>query len=65
MVFQRPVMLRRSVRANLAHALALNGVARAGRIAAALDRFGLADLVTRGARLLSGGEQQRLALART
>lgn len=67
MVFQRPVMLRRSVRANLAHALALNGVAwadRAGRIAAALDRFGLTDLATRGARLLSGGEQQRLALAR-
>jgi tungstate transport system ATP-binding protein len=65
MVLQRPVMLRRSVRANLAHAL---GAARvpdaAARIGAALERFGLADLGARPARLLSGGEQQRLAIAR-
>lgn len=67
MVFQRPVMLRRSVRANLDHALALQGLARAERerrCQAALDRFGLSALADRGARLLSGGEQQRLALAR-
>jgi tungstate transport system ATP-binding protein len=67
MVFQRPVLLRRSARANLAHALALAGLPRAVRRArcdAALLRFGLKPLATRPARLLSGGEQQRLAMAR-
>ena len=67
MVFQRPVMLRRSVRANLDHGLALAGLprrSRAARVDAALERFGLTQLAARGARLLSGGEQQRLALAR-
>lgn len=67
MVFQRPVMLRRSVRANLDHALALAGIARGQRanlIDMALERFGLTAMAARGARLLSGGEQQRLALAR-
>jgi tungstate transport system ATP-binding protein len=62
MVFQRPVMLRRSARANLQHAAS---VTRAGRrVEDALERFGLAPLAERPARLLSGGEQQRLALAR-
>jgi len=62
MVFQRPVMLRRSARANLQHAAS---VARAGRrVEDALEHFGLASLAERPARLLSGGEQQRLALAR-
>lgn len=67
MVFQRPVLLRRSVRANLRHAL---GLARIGRPLAeartdeALDRFGLARVADRPARVLSGGEQQRLAIAR-
>lgn len=65
MVFQRPVMLRRSVKANLAHALAAVGANDVGtRVTAALQRFGLADLSSRPARLLSGGEQQRLAIAR-
>lgn len=67
MVFQRPMMLRRSVRANLDHALALKNAprrARRGLVDTALERFGLTPLSTRGARLLSGGEQQRLALAR-
>lgn len=67
MVFQRPVLLRRSVAANLDYPLALKGVARAARreaVARTLDRFGLNDLADRPARLLSGGEQQRLALAR-
>jgi tungstate transport system ATP-binding protein len=66
-VFQRPVLLRRSVAANVAYALAVNGVARrerAGRVAAALAEVGLAALGNRPARVLSGGEQQRLALAR-
>jgi tungstate transport system ATP-binding protein len=67
MVFQRPVMLRRSAHGNLIHALALAGHGyRARRTAAgiALDRFGLTALADRPARVLSGGEQQRLALAR-
>ncbi len=67
MVFQRPVLLRRSVAANLDYPLALRGVARAARrltVARTLDRFGLTPLAGRPARLLSGGEQQRLALAR-
>jgi tungstate transport system ATP-binding protein len=68
MVFQRPVMLRRSVFANMTHALALAGCGRAERCrraAEALTAFGLGALADRPARVLSGGEQQRLALART
>jgi tungstate transport system ATP-binding protein len=65
MVFQRPVMLRRSVRANLRHALHATGATDAdARADKALARFGLSDLAERPARLLSGGEQQRLAIAR-
>jgi tungstate transport system ATP-binding protein len=66
-VFQRPVMLRRSAAANIAYALAQAGVprhARASRVSELLDRVGLSGLGERPARRLSGGEQQRLALAR-
>jgi tungstate transport system ATP-binding protein len=67
MVFQRPVMLRRSALANVAYPLALAGLprgARRVRAEAALADAGLAALAGRPARRLSGGEQQRLALAR-
>ncbi|MEX2208892.1 MAG: phosphate ABC transporter ATP-binding protein [Myxococcota bacterium] len=67
MVFQRPVMLRRSALANVRYALAVNGVAGAERERRArevLARVGLAQLASRQAGVLSGGEQQRLALAR-
>jgi len=67
LVFQRPVLLRRSVLANVTYGLALAGVPHADRLAAArraLERVGLAALEGRPARVLSGGEQQRLALAR-
>jgi tungstate transport system ATP-binding protein len=67
MVFQRPVMLRRSALANVEYALAMNGVAageRETRAWEAVDRVGLSHLALRPARVLSGGEQQRLALAR-
>jgi tungstate transport system ATP-binding protein len=67
MVFQRPVMLRRSALANVAYALAMNGVdgsEREVRAREAIDRVGLAHLAERPARVLSGGEQQRLALVR-
>ena len=67
MVFQRPVMLRRSALDNVRYALAVAGVPAAERDAqarAALDEVGLRALAARPARVLSGGEQQRLALAR-
>ena len=67
MVFQRPVILRRSVAANIEYALLACGVAKdvhAERITTALELAGLTALATRSARVLSGGEQQRLALAR-
>ncbi len=65
MVFQRPVMLRRSALANVIYALKLAGVADAHRVAmTALEEVGLGNLAHRSARVLSGGEQQRLALAR-
>ncbi|SMF23738.1 tungstate transport system ATP-binding protein [Tistlia consotensis] len=67
MVFQKPVLLRRSVRANLDHALALHrigGEERRQRRREALQATGLSDRGDQPARSLSGGEQQRLALAR-
>ncbi|HEY9381192.1 MAG TPA: ATP-binding cassette domain-containing protein, partial [Burkholderiales bacterium] len=67
MVFQRPVMLRRSAIANIEYALKLQGVdgaERSARAHEALELVGLNDLASRSARVLSGGEQQRLALAR-
>ncbi len=67
MLFQRPVMLRRSAAGNLTYALAAAGIGRAGRgarVAELLAQVGLIHVADRPARRLSGGEQQRLALAR-
>jgi len=67
MVFQRPVMLRRSALANVVYGLKLAGVSRAERelrAADVLDAVDLSAVSGRPARVLSGGEQQRLALAR-
>ena len=63
-VFQRPVMLRRSAAANIDYALAGAGAPRTQRINELLALVGLSGLGSRPARRLSGGEQQRLALAR-
>ena len=66
-MFQRPAMLRRSAIGNIRYALAAAGVPRAERAqrtADLIDIVGLAGLERRPARRLSGGEQQRLALAR-
>jgi tungstate transport system ATP-binding protein len=63
MVFQRPVLLRRSAAANLAYARSVMGD-RGRSVWEALEAFGLTALADRPARVLSGGEQQRLALAR-
>ncbi len=67
MVFQRPVLLRRSAIANVVYALKLAGHAPdacRARAAHVLDAVGLSGVADRPARVLSGGEQQRLALAR-
>jgi tungstate transport system ATP-binding protein len=67
MVFQRPVMLRRAAFANVTYGLALAGVSRTERDRRArevLDAVGLSRVANRPARVLSGGEQQKLALAR-
>ncbi|MEX2197227.1 MAG: ATP-binding cassette domain-containing protein [Burkholderiales bacterium] len=67
MVFQRPVMLRRSALANVVYALDAAGVpvGQQARLAReALKEVGLSHVAGRAARVLSGGEQQRLALAR-
>jgi tungstate transport system ATP-binding protein len=66
-VFQRPVMLRRSAEGNIRYALSAASVARSERAARAAELLalvGLSELGDRPARKLSGGEQQRLALAR-
>jgi tungstate transport system ATP-binding protein len=65
-VFQRPVMLRRSVAANVLFAMraSRNTVGMPEKVRAVLKRVGLAGFENRPARRLSGGEQQRLALAR-
>src|SRR5919106_1861 len=67
MVFQRPVMLRRSALGNVVYGLRLAGVRHTERELRAhdvLEAVGLENRARQSARLLSGGEQQKLALAR-
>jgi tungstate transport system ATP-binding protein len=64
MVFQKPVLLRRTVAANMDFALKVHRRADPQRRDALLEDAGLLGLADRPARKLSGGEQQRLALAR-
>ncbi|MCW8846315.1 MAG: ATP-binding cassette domain-containing protein [Gammaproteobacteria bacterium] len=67
MVFQKTVLLRRSVADNIGHVLGIMGVRgeqRQARIDMALAEAGLSGLAEHSARTLSGGEQQRLSIAR-
>ncbi|MDX8352415.1 ATP-binding cassette domain-containing protein [Cognatiyoonia sp. IB215182] len=66
-VFQTPIIMRRSVRENLAYPLMVHGMGKAGAYQTAqnwAERVGLADALDRPAPQLSGGERQKLALAR-
>lgn len=64
LVFQRPVLLRRSVLANMEFVLRLRPAEPATRARELLAHVGLGDRMQQPARRLSGGEQQRLAMAR-
>ena len=66
-VFQRPVMLRRSVVENLMYPLRMRGIASAAARQQAEDwarKVGLGEMTQAQATVLSGGEQQKLAIAR-
>lgn len=63
-VFQRPILLNRSVRDNAAYGLRLRGRAADGAVDPTLAQVGLAALARHPAHKLSGGEMQRTALAR-
>lgn len=63
-VFQRPVLLRATVRDNVAYGLALRGERADNRVDEMLERVGLKPLAHAFAHKLSGGEMQRVALAR-
>jgi len=64
MVFQTPVLLRRSVKANIEFVLKLHGSTSPPAVEEILQLASLADKASQPARLLSGGERQRLAIAR-
>jgi tungstate transport system ATP-binding protein len=63
-VFQRPLMLDRSVRENVLFGLRVRGRKDRAPAGPLLERLGLEHLAAAQARHLSGGEVQRVALAR-
>jgi tungstate transport system ATP-binding protein len=63
-VFQRPLMLDRTVRENVLFGLRMRGRKDRGAAELLLERLGLSHLAYTQARCLSGGEVQRVALAR-
>ena len=65
MVFQRPVLLRRTVAANIDFVLRLKGLNHKDHRDQILENVGLLEFYNKPARTLSVGEQQRLALARS
>lgn len=67
MVFQKPVVLNRSVANNLAYALKIRSwdeIQTADKVRSEMERFGLEGRMGKNARTLSGGEMQRLCFAR-
>jgi tungstate transport system ATP-binding protein len=64
MLFQRPALLSRPVRDNVAYGLAVRGEKSPAKVDQALGQVGLAHLASAQPRTLSGGEMQRAALAR-
>ncbi len=64
-VFQRPVLLNRTVWANVAYGLKLRHQRQFDdQVQAVLEQVGLTSAARQRARTLSGGEAQRVALAR-
>lgn len=66
-VFQTPIIMRRSVLDNVAYPLTLRGWSRKSaraRAEAQLAEVGLGPLIDQPGHVLSGGEKQKLALAR-
>jgi tungstate transport system ATP-binding protein len=64
MVFQKPVMFKASVRENVSYGLKIRGKSEEEKVRDALEAVGLLGYETRDANTLSGGEMQRIALAR-
>jgi len=66
-VFQSPIMMRRKVADSLAYPLRLRGMGKAAaleKVAQCAGNFGLSELLESWAPMLSGGEKQKLSLAR-
>jgi molybdopterin-binding protein len=67
MIFQEPLLFKRSVKANVAYGLAMRRTPKEGRdgkVREMLDRLNLAELADRDAMTLSGGEAQKVTLGR-
>lgn len=64
-VFQRPLLLKRSVQSNVSYGLRLRGERNArATVDNVLAQVGMGEMAKQHARTLSGGEAQRVALAR-
>jgi len=67
MIFQEPLLFKRSVRANIGYGLKVRGTDRdevEKRVEVMLERLDLAELADRDAMTLSGGEAQKVTLGR-
>jgi tungstate transport system ATP-binding protein len=64
MVFQKPVMFKASVKYNVSYGLKVRGIKAPEKVDLVLKAVGLQGYANRDATTLSGGEMQRIALAR-